>query len=161
MYRKSTTVITFGKRRKNTAEKVKNQINADCTSCGNENHAAANSVMLFGIIVSAVFFTVSLSGITPEHSLSSDAARIESVFNDNAGYNTVSDSENSFSEYCVPVMSSGVEPSPSDSESSDLTVREKLRENIRSASGEAFGYMDGKWNLWEYLGDVMADLLIG
>ena len=45
------------------------------------------------------------------------------------------------------------------------TVKEYLRKNSENGAalsgGEPFGYMDGKWNLWEYLGDVMADLLMG
>lgn len=94
---------------------------------------SADLTLAFGIMVAAVFFIGSLT----ESSLTGDARRVEAVLNDNA----------------VPVMSTSVE----DTEE----IREILRENVRNASGEAFGYMGGKWNLWEYLGDIMAEMLIG
>ena len=34
-------------------------------------------------------------------------------------------------------------------------------DRIREVTGEPFGYMSGEWNLWEYIGDVMASLLTG
>ena len=94
---------------------------------------SADLTLVFGAVVAAVFFISSLTG----SSLNGDAMRVESVLNDKA----------------VPVMSTGIE----DAEE----IREILRENVRDASGEAFGYMGGKWTLWEYLGDIMAEMLIG
>ncbi|MBQ7922446.1 MAG: hypothetical protein IJ325_07710 [Clostridia bacterium] len=35
------------------------------------------------------------------------------------------------------------------------------REILREVTGEPFGYMTGEWNLWEYIGDLMASLLMG
>jgi len=102
-----------------------------------KNAAAADSVFVMGVAVVSLFFITALSG----RSLSHDAARVESVFRDAA----------------VPVMSSTVSELPED----PADIREILRDNIRDTAGEPFGYMGGRWNLWEYLGDVMAALLVG
>ncbi len=49
----------------------------------------------------------------------------------------------------VAVMSTGVAESGEE------------KEMLREVTGEPFGYMSGEWNLWEYIGDVMASLLTG
>ena len=38
-----------------------------------------------------------------------------------------------------------------------VTLPENSREE--AAGAEPFGYMDGEWNLWEYIGDLMWSLL--
>lgn len=38
-----------------------------------------------------------------------------------------------------------------------VTLSENSREE--AAGAEPFGYMDGEWNLWEYIGDLMWSLL--
>ncbi len=106
------------------------------------SHHRANLTLFCGTLTAAVFFIGSLSGT----SLSGDARRVESALD------------------AVTVMSTGVDEAPENNApplSSADKVRERLRETVRDASGEPFGYMDGRWNLWEYLGDVMATLLVG
>jgi hypothetical protein len=103
---------------------------------------AANHVLLCGMIAVGIFFFVTLTG----GSLSDDAERVESAFRGDS----------------LPVMSTAYgETLSADGTDTDDTVREFIRKNIRDASAEPFGYMNGRWNLWEYLGDVMAELLMG
>ena len=97
---------------------------------------SAEIVLVCGVITMGVFFFGTLMGKTPstvgEYLSSSDA---------------------------IPVMSEITEGITGQEE----TVRETLRKTVRDAAamgGEPFGYVDGKWNLWEYLGDVMAALLL-
>lgn len=45
--------------------------------------------------------------------------------------------------------------------STNVTQDGEEREMLREVTGEPFGYMTGEWNLWEYIGDVMASLLTG
>lgn len=99
----------------------------------------ANITLLCGVLTAGIFFLGSLT----EASLSGDAQRVASVCDSAA----------------VPVMSFVTESSGE--ENGGDAVREFLRKSIRDTSAEPFGYMNGRWNLWEYLGDVMADLLIG
>ena len=54
-------------------------------------------------------------------------------------------------EGAVAVMSTAV------TEREMLTLPEEKREE--AAGTEPFGYMDGEWNLWEYIGDLMWSLL--
>ena len=35
----------------------------------------------------------------------------------------------------------------------------QTRENTADTGAEPFGYLDGEWNLWEYIGDLMWSLL--
>ena len=95
--------------------------------------SAADLALLCGVITAAVFFLGSLSP-TVEDTVHAPLT-------------------------AIPVMSGAVEVSSSADDVPE--IRERLRENIRNASGEPFGYMNGRWNLWEYLGDVMASLLLG
>ncbi len=97
---------------------------------------AADLALLCGVITAAVFFLASLSPVRQS-----------------------TGSPGTASDHAVPVMSGAVTEAPDAQDFTD--VRELLRENVRHASGEPFGYMNGSWNLWEYLGDVMASLLAG
>lgn len=54
-------------------------------------------------------------------------------------------------EGAVAVMSTAV------AERESLAVPEETREE--AAGAEPFGYMNGEWNLWEYIGDLMWSLL--
>lgn len=45
--------------------------------------------------------------------------------------------------------------------SSNVSESGEEREILREVTGEPFGYMTGEWNLWEYIGDLMASLLMG
>ena len=54
-------------------------------------------------------------------------------------------------EGAVAVMSTTV------TEREMLTLPEENRGE--TAGAEPFGYMDGEWNLWEYIGDLMWSLL--
>ena len=95
----------------------------------------AESVLLLGVIAVSVYFFGSMWG----GPLTGEA---DPILNGNA----------------IPVMSTfGEETASADGEE----LRELLRKNLRDTSAEPFGYMNGRWNLWEYLGDVMAELLIG
>ncbi len=132
-----TTVLRVGKRH-------------DQKSCGKNGSPkrrwslrTEDAVMIFGLLVVAAFFLSPIlqTPFFPRKSgepmgLSADAARLEEVF--------------------LPVMSYTVEEEPEPE-----GIRERIRKNVRSASGEAEGYLNGQWNLWEYIGDVMADLLVG
>ena len=131
MHKKTTTVLQFGKTPVRPAEPAKKT----------KKDPSAELALAFGVMVAAVFFVSSLT----EGSLTGDAMRVESVLNDAA----------------VPVMSTGVEETSETEEYNPEEIREILRKNVRDASGEALGYMGGKWNLWEYLGDIMAEMLIG
>lgn len=132
MHKKHTTVLQFGKPHAKPAESAEKD----------KPFHSADLALAFGVMVAAVFFVSSLT----EGSLTGDAMRVESVLNNTA----------------VPVMSTGMQEMQEIREAEETgKIREILRENVKDASGEAFGYMGGKWNLWEYIGDVMADLLIG
>lgn len=98
----------------------------------------ANIALISGIITISVFFFCTLTGA----SLSHDGTQAESALRPNA----------------VPVMST-VDPDCAETDRGD--VKEIIRKSIRDASAEPFGYLNGQWNLWEYLGDVMADMLLG
>lgn len=102
------------------------------------NSTAANHALLGGMIAAGIFFFGTLTG----GSLSTDAERVEGAFRGDSH----------------PVMSMVEEESlPTDREN----IKEFIRKNIRDTAAEPFGYMNGRWNLWEYLGDVMAELLMG
>jgi len=45
--------------------------------------------------------------------------------------------------------------------SSSVAEEDTEREILQEVTGEPFGYMTGEWNLWEYIGDLMASLLMG
>lgn len=95
---------------------------------------SADLALTCGLITVGVFFFGSLTG----GSLTEDGKRAEDALS-------------------VPVMSPVTEFDGAETES----VKEFIRKSIRDTSAEPFGYMDGRWNFWEYLGDVMADLLMG
>lgn len=111
---------------------------------------APDAAALVCAVIAAVFFLGSFSG-----GLRGDAAAVDALFEGGA----------------VPVMSGAVE---SGSENTGVAAKDPakesspvLKERLRKAgvpseapSDEAFGYLEGKWNLWEYIGDVMADLLL-
>ena len=101
----------------------------------------ANQTLILGVLTVGVFFFGTLTGT----SLREDAERVESVYRENA----------------VPVMNYITDPSEEKDVQSEASVKEFIRKSIRDTAAEPFGYMNGKWNLWEYLGDVMADLLLG
>lgn len=104
--------------------------------------ASPDTVLLSGFLIVAVFFFASLSDGSL---LGADAKRIESALEKSR-------------ENAAQVMSESVEDFPHGAEERP----ERLRENDRDArdvGGEAAGYLNGRWNLWEYLGDVLADLL--
>lgn len=95
---------------------------------------SADLALICGVITVGVFFFGSLTG----GSLTEDGKRAEAALS-------------------VPVMSYITESDGAEAGS----VKEFIRKSIRDTSAEPFGYMDGRWNFWEYLGDVMADLLMG
>ncbi len=101
----------------------------------------ANQTLILGLLTVGVFFFGTLTGT----SLRKDAEQIESVYRDHA----------------VPVMGYITETAEEEEGQSEASVKEFIRKSIRDTAAEPFGYMNGKWNLWEYLGDVMADLLLG
>lgn len=99
---------------------------------------AANLTLMGGIAALGVFFYGTLWGGIPMEK--------------------VGQTESDFFGEAVPVMSQSTEETlPADGEN----MKEFLRKSIRDTSAEPFGYMNGRWNLWEYLGDVMAELLMG
>ena len=51
---------------------------------------------------------------------------------------------------------------PKDGVVSVMAVTEtEERELLQEVTVDPRGYLDGEWNLWEYIGDLMASLLIG
>ncbi|MBE6597815.1 MAG: hypothetical protein E7638_00045 [Ruminococcaceae bacterium] len=111
-----------------------------------QRNRCADTALICGTITAAVFFVGTLSG----SSLTADAHRAESVL-----------ASSSVPAMSTAVDSSSLAPTPDNIPQSAEEMREILRKNVRDTSGEPFGYMGGQWNLWEYLGDLMADLLVG
>lgn len=56
-------------------------------------------------------------------------------------------------EGVVAVMSTAVQ------EKESLERPEREENNTADTVTEPFGYLDGEWNLWEYIGDLMWSLL--
>lgn len=56
-------------------------------------------------------------------------------------------------EGAVAVMSTAVH------DRETLAMPETAGEDSAGTGAEPFGYMDGEWNLWEYIGDLMWSLL--
>ncbi len=102
---------------------------------------SADLALICGVITVGVFFFGSLTG----GSLTEDGKRAEAALDRDA----------------VPVMSTVTEADGEGDAAETDSVKEFIRKSIRDTSAEPFGYMDGRWNFWEYLGDVMADLLMG
>ena len=106
------------------------------TDVNNAPGRSAEIALVCGVITMGVFFFGTLTGSVPS-----------------TAWNNHSPSDT------VPVMSEITEEFTEQEES----ARETLRKAVRDAavtSGEPFGYVNGKWNLWEYLGDMMAALLL-
>ncbi|MBQ8641512.1 MAG: hypothetical protein IJ480_04780 [Clostridia bacterium] len=93
-------------------------------------HAAAGRILALGCAMIAGFFI---------------------ALTNTGGMEFLPAKENTLPEEAVAVMSTAV----SDRE----TLAEGGQNKTSDTAAEPFGYLDGEWNLWEYIGDLMWSLL--
>ena len=125
------TILRFGRPRDGRSRHSTDPSPTQGTKKPTKKTPCAERTFLCSAVVAALFFIGALWG-APVNEAQSEAPR-----------------------EAIPVMATPTE------QTTEESVREILRKNIRDVSGEPFGYLDGQWNLWEYLGDVMAELLLG